>query len=805
MKRLIKFVLNHKRVFLPLVILPLLFLCLSKLLLPNPIFNTPVSLVVEDQNGKLLGAKIAADGQWRFPYNLDVPSKFRQAAICFEDKRFDSHFGADPFALLRATIQNIRSGKTVSGGSTITMQVVRLARKRPRNIFQKTIEIMLSVYLEIFYSKDEIFALYAAHAPFGGNVVGLDAAAWRYFGKNPNQLSWSEAAALAVLPNNPSMVHPGRNRIVLETKRNYLLDKLLEQGKIDEETCQLSKLENLPWKPLSLPNLAPQLLDRIYFENFDKAKSTESKFKTTLDETLQKQVLDIVKLHSEKWTANGINNAAVLVLDVETGNTLAYIGNTFKGNNEENNNDVDVIVAPRSPGSTLKPLLYAAMLSDGLLLPTTLVPDIPTQIAGYSPKNFNLDYDGAVAARKALSRSLNVPAIRMLRTYGVERFHLMLQRMGMTTINKPASHYGLSLILGGGETSLWELSGIYSSMARMLNHYSNNSGRYNRKDWHMPIYFKKDGTNISTEKNIDKLEEDYFLDAGSTWSCFEAMEDLMRPGEEALWKEFNITQKIAWKTGTSYGYRDAWAIGCTPKYVVGVWVGNADGEGRPGLTGISAAAPVMFNVFSVLPKSNWFETPYDDLEKIAVCSESGFRALDICNNKDSIWIPKKGLRTGPCPYHLMVHLDHTGNWRVNSECESTSNMTHKSWFVLPPAMEWYYKLKNQKYAVLPEFRKDCIQNANADIAMEIIYPKQTTKIYVPIEIDGNPGKTIFEVAHRSSNAIIYWHLDEEYIGYTKGFHQMELSPTPGTHILSLVDENGQRLTQNFEIIGKEKN
>lgn len=804
MKRLIKFVVNHKRVFLTLVILPFIFLGLSKWFLPDPLFSSPVSLVVEDRVGKLLGAKIAADGQWRFPYNIDVPSKFRQAAVCFEDKRFDSHFGTDPIALVRATVQNVRSGKTDSGGSTITMQLVRLARKKPRNIFQKAIEIMLSVYLELFYSKAEIFALYASQAPFGGNVIGLDAAAWRYFGKNPNQLSWSEVAALAVLPNNPSMVHPGRNRITLEKKRNYLLDKLLKHGIIDKETCQLSKLENLPWKPLALPNSAPQLLDRIFLEKFDRTKSSESKYRTTVDETLQNQVLRIVEQHSEKWTANGINNAAALVLDVETGNTLAYIGNTYKGNNEENNNDVDIIVAPRSPGSTLKPLLFTAMLSDGMILPTTLVPDIPTQIAGYSPKNFNMEYDGAVSARNALSRSLNVPAIRMLRSYGVERFHLMLQRMGMTTINKPASHYGLSLILGGGETSLWELCGIYSSMARMLNHYSKNSGRYNINDWHMPSYFNNDSSQIIAEKNINKLDEDYFLDAGSVWTCFEAMEDLMRPGEEALWKEFNITQKIAWKTGTSYGYRDAWAIGCTPKYIVGVWVGNADGEGRPGLTGISAAAPVMFNVFSALPKSNWFEVPYDNLEKIAVCNKSGFRALDICEEIDSVRIPKNGMRTGPCPYHQMIHLDYSGSWRVNSECESTSSMIHKSWFVLPPAMEWYYKLKNQQYKVLPDFRKDCIQSSNADIAMEIIYPKQSTKIYVPIEIDGSTGKTIFEVAHRSSNAIIYWHLDEQFMGYTKGFHQLELSPRPGLHTLNLVDENGERLSQNFEIIGKEK-
>lgn len=802
MKRIIYFSKRHKWKIFLLVIIPLGFLSFSRIFLPRPLFNNPVCLVIEDRNGKLIGAKIAGDGQWRFPFDSNVPEKFQKASICYEDKRFSSHFGVDFFALARAIRQNIRSGKIVSGGSTITMQVTRLSRQKSRNVFQKALEILLSFYIELVYSKQEIFAIYAGHAPFGGNVVGLEAAAWRYFGKEPEDLSWGEAAALAVLPNSPSLVHPGRNRKTLLSKRDLLLDKMLIQNIIDAETCQMAKLESLPAKPLALPNYAPQLLNRIYFEKFRKQECDESKFRTTIDLTLQKQVLDIIQRNRERWTANSINNAAAMVLNVETGDVLAYVGNTYRGLNDENNNDVDIIVAPRSPGSTLKPLLYTAMLSDGLILPTSLVADIPTQIAGYSPKNFNLEYDGAVSARKALSRSLNVPAIRMLRTYGVERFHLMLQRMGMSTINKPASHYGLSLILGGGETSLWELSGTYASMARMLNHYTEYSSRYDPSDWRMPKYIKTDSSDKNLQKDIRKLDEQFFIGAGSIWSAFEAMEDLMRPGEEALWKEFNISQKIAWKTGTSFGYRDAWSLGCTPKYTIAVWVGNADGEGRPGLTGISAAAPVMFDILSLLPSSDWFPMPYDDMERIVVCRESGYRALEICTEKDSLWIPKQGLKTGACPYHQMVHLDAKGEWRVNSECESISNMIHKAWFVLPPAMEWYYKDKNHNYKSLPKYRSDCAETSGEDDVMELIYPKLLTKIYVPIEIDGNPGMTIFEVAHRNSSTIIYWHLDEEYIGQTRGFHQMALNPLVGKHVLSLVDENGGRLTQIFEIIGK---
>ena len=758
--------------------------------------------MVEDRNEQLLGAVIAGDGQWRFPYNPLVPEKFRQASITFEDKRFYSHIGIDPVAVGRALLQNFRSKRTVSGGSTITMQVVRLARNKPRNIFQKSIEMLLALYVDLVYSKDEIMALYAWQAPFGGNVVGLEAASWRYFGRKPEQLSWSEAATLAVLPNSPALIHPGRNRKSLQIKRDFLLDKLCNNGTIDSLTCLISKLEPLPEKPVSLPQLAPQLVDRIYFNRFNKKKPGIAKFVTTIDAPLQQQVNEMLARHSSGWIANGIHNGAAIVIEVETGKTLAYAGN-IPNDKKAHHNEVDVIVDPRSPGSTLKPLLFSAMLTDGLILPTTLIPDIPTQIAGYAPKNFNLEYDGAIAAKKALSRSLNVPAIRMLRSYGVERFHLLLQRMGMTTINQPADHYGLSLILGGGETSLWELSGIYASMARILNHYGGNSGRYDKKDWHMPYYLSNVEL-LKKEHDIFKLDETFFLNAGAIWSTFEAMEDVMRPGEEAIWKELNITQKIAWKTGTSYGFRDGWAIGCTPKYVVGVWVGNADGEGRPGLTGIATAAPVMFEIFAQLSESNWFDMPYDDLEKVAVCSESGFRALDICEQKDSVWIPRSGMKTPPCPYHQLIHLDATGKYRVHSECESTATMIHKSWFVLPPAMEWYYKTRNDHYRVLPVFRADCIQNGSGDADMEIIYPKQSTTIYVPIEIDGTPGKTIFEVAHRNPSTIIYWHLDDQYLGYTKNFHQMALYPAAGEHLLYLIDEHGGRLEQYFEVIGKGK-
>lgn len=766
--------------------------------LPKKLFHQPYSLVLLDKNGKLLQAKIADDGQWRFPINDHVPEKFREALITYEDKRFYAHPGVDVLAFLRAVKQNILSHHVVSGGSTLSMQVIRLSRNRDRNIFQKVYEMFLALRLEFSYSKNEILNLYAAHAPFGGNVIGLDAAAWRYFGRSADDLSWGEAASLAVLPNSPSLVHPGKHRLWLKSKRDHLLDKLKTKGLIDETTCTLSKLEHIPDEPLPIPQFAPHLISTVQNQNRKIGNKRSVVVKTTIDIRLQKQVDEILNRHHEHLAANGIFNGAALVLDVETGNVMAYIGNIYKPDHPDYDSHVDVITAPRSPGSTLKPILYEAMLHDGFLLPHTLIPDIPTQIAGYSPKNFALEFDGAVPANKALARSLNVPAIRMLNTYRTERFYFLLKKLGITTLNQPSQHYGLSLILGGGENSLWELAGVYSSFARILNHYQKYNGHYDESDLHMPKYIAEQNT---SKKEWTKMPSESIVSAAAIYQTIEAMEELMRPGEEMLWTQFTSSQRIAWKTGTSFGFRDGWAIGITPKNVVAVWIGNADGEGRPGLTGISTAAPIMFEIFRLLPNGNWFEPPFDEMRKIPVCIKSGFRATELCES-DSMFVPASGLKTAPCPYHQLVHLDRNEKFRVTSDCESPSNMVHRSWFVLPPGMEYYFRSRNSFYKPLPPYRPDCFANIQQNNPMEMIYPKRSNKIYVPVELDGKTGRAVFEAAHRYANATIHWHLDEQYLGATKENHKMELQPDPGKHLLVLIDNDGNRIEQYFEVLGE---
>jgi penicillin-binding protein 1C len=774
----------------------LLFLMGYFFCLPRPLFSAPISQVVEDRAGELLSARIAADGQWRFPAMDSLPQVYVSSLIEFEDRGFYSHQGVDPIAMGRAIFLNLSQGKIVSGGSTISMQVVRMARgNRNRNVFQKIIEAILATRLEFGYSKKKILNLYAANAPFGGNVVGLEAASWRYFGKSPALLSWAEGALLAVLPNSPSLIHPGRNRNVLLNKRNKLLTRLAARGIIDPTTCELAISEPLPDAPHPLPRLAQHLLDRIV-----KEKGYQ-RLRSSVQSGLQSNVLDVARRHHELLEFSQIHNLAIVVADVQRGEVIAYVGNAPLAG-ADHGEQVDVITAPRSSGSILKPFLYGLALNDAIVTPNSLLPDVPMNINGYRPENFQEGYDGLVPANEALSRSLNIPFVDLLRQYDFGRFHYQLKKLGMTTLAQAPSHYGLSLILGGAETKLWDLCGMYASMARVLRHYPAYSSRYDPADFH-PLSYTP--TQFQAPTNINRLDQhSNQLSAGAIWSTFEAMQEVQRPGSESQWQQFSTSRRVAWKTGTSFGFRDAWAIGVTPEYVVGVWVGNADGEGRPGLVGTLAAAPILFDVFGFLPSTSWFACPFDDMVRAEICPETGFRAGQYCS-ADSLLIPKSALNSKVCPYHQLVHLDQDERYQVSAQCFQPSQMRNRPWLVFPPLEEFYYRQRHPEYAILPPMHPNCqVQTGNASSPMQLIYPRQVSRIFVPIDLDGEKSKTIFQVAHRQASVKIYWHIDQEYIGTTQTFHQLALAPPPGKHTLTLVDENGYRLEQRFEIILKKR-
>ncbi len=763
---------------------------LFRLWVPHPLFTQPYSTLLYSSE-TLLGARIATDGQWRFPPKQTVPERF---AIClqqYEDKRFRNHPGVDVIAIARALYQNIQQKHIVSGGSTLTMQLARIARgNKERNLWQKSIEILWAIYIDLVYNKDELLRMYASHAPFGGNVVGIEAASWRYFGRDADALSWAEYATLAVLPNSPSLIHPGRNRSRLKEKRDQLLSILYKEEIIDKTTYELSCMELLPEKPLPLPDEAPHLLERL------ATRQREKRIHTTIQPFLQRQVQSLINRYATDYRSNYINNAAALVADIETGEIQAYAGNITDAPWVEGC-QVDLITSPRSTGSLLKPFLYAAMLNDGMILPSTLIADIPLNINGFTPQNFNRTFYGAVPAHVAIERSLNVPLVRMLSQYNTGRFMTLLKQLGMTTLRFSEDHYGASLILGGAEGSLWDMCGMYASLARQLNHYRLYNGRYNPMD--IRPLTTHTYTRPDSIKNIfdKRLKNTSILSYASIWFTLEAMSELNRPEEEADWQQFSSMKCIAWKTGTSYGGRDAWAIGVTPRYVVGVWVGNANGEGRSGLTGVGYAAPILFDIFSLLPDSPWFDMPYDEVEKIPVCHQSGHKASPLCTQADTVYIPRSGMSTPVCPYHRLVHLSQDGHYRVNSSCESVHKMKICSWFVLPPAQAYYYRNFHIDYQPLPPLKPGCEEVQSRQMA--ILYPEHHSILYLPKGFSHTPEKVVLKATHIKADATIFWHLDDIYIGKTKHQHQLACFIEPGNHILTLIDDNGNQRSILFEV------
>lgn len=753
-----------------------LVLLLPILLLFIPVvdFSMDNSTVLYDENRQLLGALVSQDEQWRFSKIDSIPQNVQLSVIQFEDRYFFKHPGINPISLLKAAWMNARAGKILSGGSTITMQVVRLSRKnKARSYIQKCIEIILAIRLELAKSKEEILIMYLSNAPYGGNIVGIEAASWRYFGRDPHHLSWSEASLLAVLPNAPSLMHPGKNRQLLLKKRNRLLKRLSDHSKIDKSTYELSLLEEIPQKPMPLPQVATHLLQRVKSEQGGKS------IHSTINGNFQKTLNEIVATHHNHLRHNNIMNLAAIIIKVESCEIKAYVGNVA-GLHQAYAPNVDIIQAPRSSGSTLKPILYAAMLEDGLITPKAIIPDIPTHFKGFTPRNFNLENEGAVPANEVIVRSLNVPSVLMLKQYGYPAFHHLLKKCGFSTLNRSSDHYGLSLILGGGEVTLNDLVSVYASFANQLS-YPNRP--------HSTISYVSDNPgNTSVPKNI--------IGSASLFTMVETLKQLNRPDQESGWKYFESTQPIAWKTGTSFGFRDAWAVGFTSDYVVGVWAGNADGTGRAGLTGVKCAAPVLFDVFNRLDVAEqWFQEPEKGLVTIRVCEQSGFRAGLNCSKTDTIRVPEKCAFSPVCTYHHILHLNESGEYRVSSNCYPVVKMKTITRFKLPAVMEYFYQQKHPEYKIAPDWLSACQPHSEA--VLSFIYPGNDPYLYVPKDFGNVKGSVVFEVVSRMESQELFWHMDGAYLGKTFFKHQMALSPSVGNHSVTVTDEDGNSVNKQF--------
>ena len=747
------------------------------------------SAVLLDKHDAFLSAKVACDGQWRFPITKKLPETYKQALIFYEDKNFYRHFGIDPFALVRAFYQNLKNGKVISGASTISMQLARLCLKnKSRSIFTKLEEMYLTIGFEFLYSKEKILQLYSGLAPFGSNVVGLETAIWKYYHKRLEDLSWAEASLFAVLPNQPSMLHLSKNREKLLLKRNRLLRDLNNSIIISQDVYSLSIEEPLPDKPLVLPRNAPHALEYAI-----KLKGDATIMNSTIDLNLQNEVIRISRNHHRIFKANEIHNLAVLVVENKSGNILAYLGNSMDSS-VVRNADVDMVHAPRSSGSVLKPLLLVAMMDLGLVGPGSLVPDIPTLINGFRPENFSRQYSGAVSCREVIQKSLNVPSVLMLKEYGIPVFYANLKRFGFSHLFRPWEDYGLSLILGGAEVNMADLARTYAYLAHTLNVYQDHQQKYpDFSDYHLRLL-----KNEKPHQNILNSNPD-LQTAGAIHHMFQSMRLHGMNQEEFNIHTRNSLSPIALKTGTSFGYKDAWCVGVNPDYTVVVWIGNANGMARPGLIGIQTAAPLMQEIIQLPPAERDWTIPYDDMVFIPVCRQSGFTPGRYCTDIDTQYLPKASKLLKTCTFHQKIFLDTTLNFRVFKDCES--QIVEANWFVLPPAMEYFYASAHPEFKAMPPLREDCREKGAEQFrTLAFIYPNHNAQIMIPVDLDQQKNPMIFKATHRDPGAEIMWFMDNTYIASSNYPFELTFIPPPGRHHFMIMDREGHSSVIKVDVV-----
>jgi len=743
--------------------------------LPHPLFPPDYSTEVLDRNGKILRVFLNKKEQWCFAPDLrkPIPRKLETAVLFFEDKHFYRHPGVNPISILRALKQNARSEKVVSGASTLSMQVARLADPKSRTYLNKCLEILQAFKIEFGHSKRQILKLYLDHAPYGSNIIGFRAASLRYFEKEPDELTWAEAALLAVLPNAPGLMSPVSKPADVKDKRDRLLRRLFESRLLDRETYQLSLLESVPDASHAIPSCAFHLSLRL-FQNKKKAAFI---VRTTIDRAMQLNAERMAKAHLAGLSSRGIRNGSLLIAETATGKVRAYVGSQdpfdkFAG-------QVDGVIAPRSPGSILKPFLYALCMDQGLLLPDTRLRDVPTYYGAFSPANSDQGYDGLVRAKDALVRSLNVPAVRLLYLYGVDPFYLFLKSAGVATLFRTSGGYGLPLVLGGAEVTLWDAAALFRGLA--------NRG-----------CFEGLAVEEGEEESLRRQGKD-LISPGAAYLVLSMLRELKRPGAEYYWEKYQNQWPFAWKTGTSYGQKDAWAIGVNPQWTIAAWVGNFDGEGNANLNGAACAGPLLFDAFNFLtknPKQAWFGTAEDELQTVELCADTGYLFGPHCSRKVSVPAPRFMKPLKLCPYHREMILSADLRHQVCSLCWQTGRTVAVRRLVYPPDVVQYLREKGQVLETIPPHCPSCSSRQDNDW-MEIVYPQENATLYIPREVDGRLQRIVLRVAHRRPESMLYWYLDDRYVGTTRIRHNQSVTLEKGHHRLEVVDDRGARSAAGF--------
>lgn len=732
--------------------------------LPDPLFPPHYSGAVLDRDGKVLRAFLAQDEQWRLASrDKNLPTKLSKAVLTFEDRRFRYHPGVDVIAIARAAIDNLR-GRSLSGASTISMQVARLAVPKERTFWSKVVEAVHALQIEWRYDKDEILRLWLDNTPYGGNLVGMEAASRRYYGMSPSSLSWGQASFLAVLPKSPNAIATAAGRDRLSGRQKALLESL----DLNEEELAAALREPLPEMQYDLPFEAPHAAEWLHATRGGVISST-------LRQAEQRVVAGVVERRADVLRAVGVPNLAVLVAETESGDVVAYAGSQSFAD-DKGNGQVDGVRAPRSSGSTLKPFLYGIAMDRGLMLPQTKLLDVPTNFGSFTPANFANEFSGLLSMRDALIKSANVPAVRTLADVDVSHFYEWLKAAGVSTLFRRSDDYGLSLILGGAEVTLWDLAALFRGLAR--------GGQFG------PLRIVADDSPPKSQQ---------LMSPGAAWLVTETLRDVRRPGAEYYWEQYANQWPVAWKTGTSYGQRDAWAIGVTPEWTIAVWAGDFRGQGNPVLSGTQTAAPVLFDVLAVLPKDDgkrWFERPGDQLESVELCALSGYRAHADCAERVVVDAPRGSLPIGACPFHRAFYVENKEE--VCSLCW-TGKQERLVRTIYPPSVNQWYRQHGRAPEEPPPHRASCPATAQHQ-PLELLHPQPGTVLVVP-RVDGEQhGAITLRAAHARDDAIVHWYLDGDYLGSTESQHQRSVVLGPGEHRVQVVDDQGNHRRHRFAAV-----
>lgn len=732
--------------------------------------------VVLDDNGRILSIFLNRDEQWQFPPGSDpVPDKLKQCVLLFEDRFFYYHPGINPVSVVKAAYANLKSGRVQGGASTLTMQAARLAAPKARTFANKLTEACQAVWLELRYPKDILLRFYLDQAPYGRNIRGITAASLLYFGKKPDSLSWAQAALLAVLPNAPGLMAPGVETEQLLKKRNRLLKRLVLHGVIDNQAYLLALDEPIPGSVHLPPYQAPHFCFRLNGNDAFRGQVVHS----TINSNIQSLTDTLVKRHAVYLKERHIFNVSVLVADTRTGEIKAWVGSQDFFDNEQGG-QVDGVMAPRSSGSVFKPFLYALAMDQGLIMPQTLLHDIPTYIGNFSPLNADNRFSGLVSAKDSLVQSLNVPSVRLLNSYGTYAFYQFLKQAGVSTLFRPPDDYGLTLVLGGAEVTLADLAMLYRGLGK--------------KGVFEPLRYRRGSPLPASSRAL--------VSPGAALLTLDMLRDVKRPGAEYYWEYFNERRPIAWKTGTSFGGRDAWAVGVSPRWTIAVWAGNFSGDENPELTGSRSAGPLLFDIFNSLPldglPENWFIAGPGDLKSVPICTLSGFAAAESCPQTETVQAPNHNKVIRLCPYHQRVFVSADSRYEVCSLCWSGIEYREQTLAVFPPEVASHLRKRGLFVMTAPPHRPECPAKQDADL-VSIVYPAPDAHIFLPRDFNGDIQAIRLQASHRHGGSTLFWYLDNDYIGQTLFRHEVAVSPPPGRHQVVVVDESGYSSAVTFFI------